>query len=218
MKHLNKPRALLFLAVLACALAPARSSAALYVETGVGGGQFLHAAPTFPSLANPSGFGLGTNVTFANAFGSANALVQIHLGIQHRMTEVGSGGTTYGLMSLYPLVRFETPRMYFGLGASPLIYTTQNTSGSFISGYQKDKGSVGYLGEAGLLWRVVPYFHLAIVGSAEAISHGGTLGPSPALQISLNLRFFLGDGQSRGSGSSSRKYDGWRYPFGIELF
>lgn len=189
---------------------------ATYIETGFGTGQISGGNGLYGSgTPKRTDFGFAQNATFAIAFGSANSFLQLHLGIQQRITSGSSSGMTYSLLSAYPLIRLETPRMYFGFGASPFVWKKSGTSSDFITGYSKVTSAVGGFGEVGLLWRVVPFFNLALAGSAEAVSRSGQLSPSPALQIGLQLRFFLGDGMKS---TGKKKYDGWRYPFGIELF
>ena len=82
-------------------------------------------------------------------------------------------------------------------------------------GYSRDKNAMAGFFEAGLLWRVVPFFNLALEASIEGVSKNGTKSPYPVEQATLQMRFFFGEGNKA---ASNRHYDGWRYPFGIELF
>jgi hypothetical protein len=197
--------------------ASATASTNLYLETGFGVGMMMKSQELYPTAPARTGYGFGSNITFANAFGTGHSSIQIHLGIQQRLTQASGNGRSYALATLHPAVRIEMQRFLIGFGATPLVWKKDGTTTDLLTGYQSVSGAVAAFGEAALLWRVVPHFHLSIGGSAEFVSRSGSRSPAPALQATFNMRFFLGSGAQAGTGSR-RKYDGWRYPFGVSLF
>jgi hypothetical protein len=160
-----------------------------YWELGLGGGQY-----------NNTGYGAAANFVFAKNLSKTSSGFQFHLGLKDKY----STGTGAALNMVYPLIRFETRRVYLSGGASPLGYLKSTGSYERISG-------IGFFGELGLLWRVVPFFHLALEGSAEMLSAG--VGPNYAATVQWRFIWFNYE-------SSSRKgeFDGWRYPFGTDIW
>jgi len=205
---------LVFLLSGLCALfAPLRSNAAFYVETGFGVGELRGIDKMYNSTAGSTGLGLASNLSLAATIGNPNSLVQLHLGLQQRLTQGGASGTSYSLMTTEPLIRLETPRFYVGFGATPLVWTQKGSS--LGTSFSPAKGAMAAYAEFGLLWRVVPFFNLALAGSLEGVSKSGVNSPFPVAQATFQMRFFFGEGNK---GGGHRKYDGWRYPFGVELF
>jgi len=217
-----------FLPAVAVALTivahPEALAGGFYVETGIGAGKMLKAAQFFGAGAPDSpSLSLAFSATLGFNLSSASSLVQLHLGMQYR-TITGREGdapsTEYVFQSIYPMFRMETPRFYFGGGITPLAARQINTPPG-MSFIRFDHASgLAVLAQVGLLWRVYPEFFLALEGSAQGFrTSGGDLSPFPTIEASLNLRFLFGDGdRGAGSASSSSRYDGWRYPFGLELF
>lgn len=187
----------------------------LYFETGFGLGQIGSASSLYTGIPNSPSFGLAGNLTFAKNISSNSAFIQIHLGLKTRYVSSSDDSYSYSLIGAYPLLRIEVSRFYFGGGISPFVL--QNNPGEGSSSFIRSPSAVAYMAEAGLVWRVVPFFYLALeVGGQFVKNAAGTLGPKPSLEGTFQMRFLTTPSGSAGSGS--RKFDGWRYPFGIEIF
>lgn len=74
-----------------------------------------------------------------------------------------------------------------------------------------------YFGEVGLLWRIVRFFHLSLEGSAQMVQTSNGVGPSPTAEVVVQFRFYWESTRSSGNATRAGGYDGWRYPFGLEL-
>lgn len=177
-------------------VAPAQASS-FYWELGPGVG-----------LVN-GGTGLGFNTTLGFNTSKESSIFQIHLGAKVPVAS-GSGGSIAGI---YPLLRLEFPRFYIGGGVTPLMYGgTSSLPTTAVS-------TVGIMGEVGLLWRVVPFFFLALEGTTQMASSVPGVD-SPVFGITLQMRFFIFQSDENVQYERGRRenFDGWRYPFGIEIF
>lgn len=187
----------------------------LYLETGLGAGKINDAENYFGTDAPESTTtNLATNLTLGKNISRGMAFLQLHLGLQHRfVTSKGSNDKALNTMAIYPLIRFEFPRLFVGVGYAPYVWARMDDTDSFAN-YGTADGLSSILGEVGLLWRIIPSFHVSVV-AATTLMTGGT---SQALNFdgTVNFRFFLTD-----SGTDKTKrppFDGWRYPFGLEIF
>lgn len=193
----------------------ARAGADLYLETGIGAGQIYKAQKIYGAQAKNLQPGFSGNALFAASLGPDNSVAQFHLGVETRLTTTSGSGNSYWLSGIYPIFRVETRRFYVGGGASPFLFQRAGKSSTLVM--QQLNGTLGFLGEFGLLWRVVPFFNLALEFSLEYGKGKGAAAPAPAAQATLQMRFYIGDAIAPGN-ARKRKYDGWRYPFGMELF
>lgn len=184
-----------------------------YIETGFGASK-LQKMATFFGDGSPdsTSVGFGYNVTFAKNLSKTTSIMQAHLGVAVRSTSGAVAGTNYGLFSVYPVLRIELMRLYIGGGVSPFIFSQRSDS----SGFKAKSGALGLMAEAAILWRIVPYFHLALGASAEGIQISSTRSPLPAIQASFQMRFLFWFPVE--AGERYGDFDGWRYPFGIEIW
>ncbi|MGE0616415.1 MAG: hypothetical protein AB7P04_12315 [Bacteriovoracia bacterium] len=189
----------------------------LYFETGFGLSKIRNGSLALDSSFSDSpGFGLGGAFTLAYNITAPSSLLQVHVGIKDRVSTSGDdNGNSYMLHSIYPVIRLETPRIYIGGGLTPYLF--KRPGGLGFSGFEKIESSMGYFTELGLLWRVVNYFHVSIESSLYFFSTPRGTSPSMALDFTFNMRFFLYNETGSGAGAGGRQYDGWRYPFGIEI-
>ncbi len=189
-----------------------------YYEFG-GGGALVNQAQGFFGTRVPSaprmGYGLNLLVAKNLAREGQEALLQIHLGLRQTYISASRDQITYAYTPTYAFFRLESPRFYFGGGATPIVFrqiSTPQVGGAFALA----PGAIALEGEFGLLWRVVPFFHIALESSAHFVQSGGGLSPKPALLGGIQFRIFMTSDLPEGR--SRTKYDGWRYPFGLELF
>jgi hypothetical protein len=188
-----------------------------YLETGFGYSIIQGASNFFsPQSTASSGSGFGMNATLGFPLAHANDLLQPHIGFKTRLSTAAAPEGSLGILSATPLLRIETPRFYIGVGATPLVWKRVASSVGFDA-LEKVSGALGYFAEVGLLWRVVPYFHVALEGSAYMVSLPSGFSPKPAFDGSFQMRFFFWEDKSSAGGGGKRKFDGWRYPFGMEL-
>ncbi|HTL13096.1 MAG TPA: hypothetical protein VL588_11435 [Bdellovibrionota bacterium] len=201
-------------------MVPAQAHAGdFYVETGVGAASIRNGQALFGGFMTAAPpLDIGLTLGFFYNLSSDSSDIQFHLGIKDRCTTGAASGLQQVLNIPYPVVaRADFGRFYISAGVSPWVFTRQ---GSLMSlSYNQRTGGISLLGEAGLLWRVVPYFHLALELGTDWVKPGGSItgfSPSPAATLALQMRFFIGSG-SGGPGDGKHKFDGWRYPFGIEI-
>ncbi|MCC7441984.1 MAG: hypothetical protein IT285_10135 [Bdellovibrionales bacterium] len=189
----------------------------VYIETGIGfsnisNGQFLFGGlmPASPDAGAAFTLGFWFNLS------SDHAPLQFHVGLKDRISTGHSGDLQFILNVPYPMFRLELSRFYFGGGVATWAFTKQGSLAGL--GYDSNTGAISYAAEAGVLWKVVPYFHLAVEGAMEYVSppNATELSPRPAMTFALQMRFFTGLSPTTGE-DSKKEYDGWRYPFGIEI-
>jgi len=163
---------------------------------------------------NAAQLGFGTNFSLLQNLSGGKDFFQFHFGAKARSYTSSSDSRKFGLITISPHLRMEMPRLYFGAGAAPLIWQrSEHTSG--FDNYQKTPG-LSFNAEIGLLWRVTPDFHLAIEGDADFVKTSAGTGPSPATQIMIVMRFYFKSDQN--PNAQDIKFDGWRYPFGVEIW
>lgn len=187
-----------------------------YIETGFGLNLIQNGTSFFSSPSGSTGMGFGTSMGFIQNFSSNNAFLQLHIGVKTLLNANSGDSDQLTMMSVYPLVRFEFPRFYFGVGVTPLAYGSASSSAFDLTGLRKS-GTLAYYFEGGLLWRVTHFFHIAFEGSTQFVKTGGATSPAPAIQGLFQMRFFLPFSDTTPGGGRERP-DGWRYPFGIEIW
>ena len=189
------------------------ASGGFYIETGAGTGMFFVGSAYFNNGATDnSSLGGSLNVILAKSFSPDDATFQFHFGIRNQFDVTTSNDALLMTHTILPVIRFEFWRFYFGGGGTPFVFA--NADGG---AFQIQERSIGLLGEAGVMWKVTPDFYFNIGATAHSIYRDGLLRPIiGAGTIQLRFYFSHGDPASSG-GSSGKKYDGWRYPFGIEI-
>jgi hypothetical protein len=189
-----------------------------YLETGFGysiisGGQNFFS----PSSTSAGGAGFGLNAMLGFPLLPQSVFLQPHIGFKTKLSSASATDGSLGVLTATPMLRLETPRFYIGVGLSPLVWRRVQPAFGF-DGLEKVSGALGYMAEAGLLWRVVPFFHVALEGGAYMVSGASGFSPKPAFDASFQMRFFFWEEPgAAGGGKGRRKFDGWRYPFGMEL-
>lgn len=204
----------LAIALLGIFLAQKLRAGDVYIETGVGASQIRRASQMFSGMTDTPDVGLALNAMVGWNLMSPGSTLQIHIGVQDRFLTSYENGTPHGMHSIYPIVRFELPRLYLGVGATPFVF--KNSGDPYSLSYQQETSALAVIGELGLLWRVVPYFHFSIGASVQAAQNVGGIYPFPAADVTAQMRFMLGVGENRQE-AAKRHHDGWRYPFGIEI-
>lgn len=206
------------LGLITLAVQPPESQAApFYTDVGIGLGQIREGAAFFEGsgLASSPGLSLAGNFAMVQSLGGMGGILEVHLGVKGFYNTASQGGNSYSTLIPYPMLRFDLPRFYFSAGASPFLWA----SSSGVS-FSRVPSAVAGFADFGLLWRIVPFFNLALEASAQMVQKSGAdLSPRPAWTAALQMRFYvLGtDSSGSGGGGAKRPRDGWRYPFGMEL-
>lgn len=185
-----------------------------YIETGFGGSQIRNGSTLFGGGPDSLTFGLALNTLVAMNLMEQTESFQVHIGVAWRYAS-GSDAIGYAFQTISPVFKFEFPRFYLGFGMSPFVMHSGQTGSTFnILGMESASG-LGLLGMAGFLWRVVPYFHVALEGAVQIVRFGSAFSPQPSLEFTLQTRFYLSTPTKDPSAAAPRNFDGWRYPFGI---
>jgi hypothetical protein len=207
-------RLLRTLLVLFC-VGQASNASEPYFEIGMGTSQFYSSTDFFDGVvSSKTSFSIFVNFMFAENFSDAGSFLQFHFGLKNTYL-AGFDVTTIGVMNvIYPIIRLEMPRFYLGFGVSPFV---MKRSGLSVIGldFTRDPSDLAFLAEVGFVWRIVPFFYIGFETGLQTVKTTNGFSPMPAASASIQLRFMLGDGDA--GGSSARPYDGWRYPFGIQL-
>ncbi|MCM2323539.1 MAG: hypothetical protein NDJ90_09790 [Oligoflexia bacterium] len=207
------------LALLDC-LAPSRAGAvAFYVESGLGTAKFRSGQSFFaPSGTSSTGYGMAFDLGFFTALSDGETPLELHVGIQPRYS-TASQGSSFSLLSAYPVARLQVSRISFAAGATSLVWK-RVAAGAGFDDFDRVYSSLAYFGEVAALWPVTPDFTLGLAGAAQYVSRGGVVSPSPILDITMIMRFYVGytgrgtAGSGGASSRSSNEFKGWRYPFG----
>jgi hypothetical protein len=205
------------LALLLSLLYPSGSAfaAGSYFEGGTSIGSFSSADSFFGQSAAAS-----TSGGFVGSLGlyfpltRENALGHLQAGLQTRISTSTVSGTTDPLAmgSMHLGLRLEIWRLYLGVGYSPLTWVSQPQKG--ITSLHLNSGYSAYMGEAGVIWRVIPELQIAAcVGLEYGISTGGAQSPLPVTEYGLRFRFPFQP--KEGSRAGGVEFDGFRYPFGV---
>jgi hypothetical protein len=186
-----------------------------YYEAGTSLGGFAAADPFFnqtAAAATSSGFvgslSVYVPVSKPNAFGRLQA------GLQTRISTSTIEGTTDSLAmgSLHLGARLEIWRFYVGAGYSPFTWVSKPQQG--VTSLHLNPGFSSYMGEAGLIWRVIPEFQIAACFGVEyGLGRGGIQSPLPVTEYGLRFRFPFNP--KEGNSGSGVDFDGFRYPFGV---
>jgi len=188
---------------------PIAQAGPIYLDVGVGGAQIIGGAPLYgASTPTSPSMGFAANAAAFWNLNKSYSLVQLHFGFSYKLSTSSFDGGELLLQGLYPTLRLETYRFYLSGGVSPLLW--MNDSEGAIVGAT----SLGYFGQAGLLWRIVPFFHIALETTGQFINAPGGMGPKPALDVCYVMRFYL----TNPSDLKKMSWDGWRYPFGIDIW
>lgn len=213
------------IAVVASFLSPTLGyGASLYLETGAGIAQIRGASEFFGDGA-PSVLGLGAslNLTLGANLSARKAPIAFHVGIQHRFTTGSDTLGSYALQASYPMIRVEMEKVFFGLGATPLVWKrTGLTAG--VDGFAMEDSAIAILGEFGVQLPITPDVAFIMSSAVQAVKTStGNFSPMPSIEGSFALRFFIGGGTSINAPDARKdrgglgEYEGHRYPFGIEL-
>ena len=201
-------------------LAPTSLKAySFYFEFGAGAAVINSGQSIFnqSNLTNNLPLGPSFNFSLVKYLTNVQSLFQLHLGLKYRFNGGSSDSNYYSIATPYPFVRFEFFRFYFGVGASPWVFPTAQAGSYGFSTLNKASGAIGVFAEGGILWKVSPFFHMSIEASLETVRQSSVLSPKPIYAITWQFRFPFGKKEHYIS-KDALDYDGWRYPFGIELY
>lgn len=190
----------------------------LFVETSFGFGENQSTGDFWTNSVTQSGYDLATQLSLGLAFYQSR-WIDLEFGVAGFANRFQVDTTDYGYGSIYPFFRVSTPRFYLSFGATPYQLRLEQTSPNYL-GYEliEDFENLSVIGEAGIVWRVVPDFHINIgvnMNYRIALDSFSPIGPAPSMSFFGAFKFYLFKVKSPTSGASIRTYDGWRYPFGI---
>jgi len=193
---------------------PARATGAYY-EAGTSMGGFAAADLFFnqPAASATSGGFVGSLSVYVPV-SKPNAFGRLQAGLQTRIstTTVEGTGDALAMGSLHLGARLEIWRFYVGAGYSPLTWVSKPQQG--VTSLHLNSGFSSYLGEAGLIWRVIPEFQIAACFGVEyGLGGGGVQSPLPVTEYGLRFRFPFNP--KEGTAASGVEFDGFRYPFGV---
>ncbi len=193
---------------------PQSSLASTYIEAGTGFATFTKAGNYFgTSSADTASGGFAGSLSVYFPVTRTQNWVRLQLGLQNRlnMGSIKSTGQSLVMGSSHVGLRVEVWRLYFGAGYAPWMLTSDPGTG--VSGLKTRPQGSGYLGEAGILWRVIPEFQIALGASLEFGTVPGGSSPNPITEFGLRFRFPFKP--KEGGGRGSVDFDGFRYPFGF---
>jgi hypothetical protein len=188
-------------------------AASYYFEAGVGQSLIHKSAALFgDSTPAHTSRDLATNFTFAFDLSSPRSFSSVHFGLQHQYASAFKDETFYSFQTVGPIFRIEYYFFYLGAGFSPLVLSSSGNTPQYL--YGPTSGAFAATTEAGLVWRVVPFFHILGRAGAQAIRTNDGIGPLPAWNVTFQMRFLYGERKE--PPQRRQEHQGWRYPFGIE--
>ncbi len=193
------------------------AKAGLYwYEFGGGTTQLLQASSVFGG-ASPNVMTLGGAAVLGGGARILQAEIPLHLGLQYRVLVSSGNGGSYGLQTLYPLLRADlSSNVFFNLGITPLVFASPNGGWIYNSSFARPTGGWAALLGVDYEMPITPEVAFVIGATAQGVLAGGIKSPWPTIEGTGVLRFFLGTSATkrravRGSVS------GWRYPFGNSM-
>jgi hypothetical protein len=205
-------------ASLSCFIAPRATWAGSYwFEFGGGVAQLEKTSAFFRSGA-PDSLSMAPTYQFAAGIRIFKGALPVHFGLQHRIVTASDGTNGYGLQTTYPMLRFDGYRIYFGIGWTPLVRKSSVTGGSagILGGYSSETGTTAWLGEIGVQFPITPEVSFNVQTSTQWVYSPSGPGPQPSMEITALFRFFYGS-EKNTKAPDRRKYEGFRYPYGVEL-
>ncbi len=200
---------------LGMGLIPVRAQAGVfYFEFGAGPSRFTTNQGYFGSgFSTGSEFGVGINNGLFYSFGSGSKPIELHFGVADRLVEIRESGASYAFFGVYPTVRLQLSRVWFGAGYSPLTLVRMQETGG-LDNFKEPTNGNALCFDAGVLFPITPFFSVGGSGAVQTFTGGGAT--AGAFDIGFFLRFYMGfiTGEKRNSG----EFKGWRYPFGRELW
>jgi hypothetical protein len=164
-------------------------------------------------LSDPTSSGFALDNSLFGGLGKEGAPTELQLGLEDRYSSAsGSNGLNYTYQALYPAARLQLNVLYLGAGVTPLLWRRASAS-SGLSGFTFASGSLGYFGEAGLLWSLTPTFTVGLNAALQSSSGSTQASPKSAIDGTISFRFYFNVFSK--DGHSSGEYEGWRYPFGF---
>jgi hypothetical protein len=212
---MGRSRKLRFYLSFSFILLGATANASTYIEAGTGLGSFSKADTFFQqAAASSTNSGFVGSLSIYTPITHERRLGHLDLGLQTRFStsSISSTSDPLAMGSLHLGVRLEIWRFFVGAGYSPLTWVSKAQEG--LTSLHLNSGTHAYMGEAGLIWRVIPEFQIAAAMSLEYGTGSNGLSPSPITEYGLRFRFPLNPKES-GPGAGGVDFDGFRYPFGV---
>lgn len=203
----------IFCLALGLLASPARAGT-FYVNNSVGLSQ-MRTGETFfgSSFQSPTTFGLNFGLGLFWGIGSGKNPVDFQIGFEPRLSMSSDANAAYGLLSLYPIARFQASRLYLGFGISPFVYSRQNASAGFDD-FHMVAGTMNWMVEGGFLLPVTPEFSMAVGAMLELTKSAAGTSPTTYSGIVSMRYYFAQTGSAKSSQIESNEFKGWRYPFG----
>ncbi len=205
-----------FAFALGVLLTPEAKAGLYWYEFGGGTTQLLQASSVFGG-ASPNVMKFGGAGVLGGGVRILQAEIPLHLGLQYRVLVSSGNGGSYGLQTLYPLLRADlSSNVFFNLGITPLVFASPSGGWIYNSSFARPTGGWAALLGVDYEMPITPEVAFVIGATAQGVLAGGIKSPWPTIEATGVLRFFLGASAVkrravRGSVS------GWRYPFGNSM-
>ena len=165
--------------------------------------------PTVGSYSGGTALGLQTGTFFGlNRVGRS---FRIHLGLITHYASGSSSGATYSFNTLAPELRFTWGGIYFGLGATPFVWSRVRNDQGFDY-FSKVKSALAYHTSIGYQLVITPEIAFIAGGGMHLVQ--ASAGSPTWSDGMIGFRFFFGDLRATSGGPSEQNYDGYRYPGG----
>lgn len=196
---------------------PGESKAGLYwYEFGGGTTQLLQASSVFGGTA-PNVMTFGGAAVLGGGVRILQAEIPLHLGLHYRALVSSGNGGSYGLQTLYPLLRADLgTNVLFNLGVTPLVYASPTGGWIYNSSFTRPSG--GWAALVGIDYElpITPEVAFVVGATAQGVLAGGVRSPWPTIEATGVLRFFLGTSAEKRRATRG-SVAGWRYPFGNSM-
>ncbi len=196
---------------------PSESKAGLYwYEFGGGTTQLLQASSVFGG-ASPNVMTFGGAAVLGGGARILQAEIPLHLGLQYRVLVSSGNGGSYGLQTLYPLLRADlSSNVLFNLGITPLVYANQQGGWIYNSTFSRPTGGWAALIGVDYEMPITPEVAFVVGATAQGVLAGSIKSPWPTIEATGALRFFLGTSATKRRAVRG-SVAGWRYPFGNSM-
>ena len=191
--------------LLAITVTSVRADAAgLYLEPSVGAGS---------QLLGLNGLGFDADLGVFLALEGRDSLFEIQLGLHDWLNNSFQNGTYYEMNAFYPELRLQFGFLFAGAGVTPFLWSRAQPNPG-LGQLAITDGQLGVLGEAGILWPVIPTFSLGLKAAVNDVLNAAAIYPNPAMSAMFFMRFYFAFAAP--AKYESTEFKGWRYPFGIE--
>jgi hypothetical protein len=205
-----------FALALGVFLTPEAKAGLYWYEFGGGTTQLLQASSVFGG-ASPNVMTFGGAAALGGGVRILQAEIPLHLGLQYRALVSSGNGGSYGLQTLYPLLRADLgSNVLFNFGITPLVFASAQGSWVYNSSFARPTGGWAALLGVDYEMPITPEVAFVLGATAQGVLAGGIKSPWPTIEATGVLRFFLGTSAAKRRAMRG-SVSGWRYPFGNSM-